>query len=155
MATEKAPPGSPKRTRRGVALGALLGGQMEKASAEAGLTGRLAVQWGAICPLMAPYCWPVSVRRGVLTVAVTSDSVRNELHFMAPTIVEAVNLLAGYEAVGSLRYERRSRSALRSVPKRPAPAAAAVDMAKEACERIRDADLQAALQRLGAWIIKA
>lgn len=148
---------APKRRRREVALGALVSRQVERSAPDAGAVGRLASQWGALCPLLGAYCWPIKLQRGVLQVGAVSDSVRQELRYAAPTLVEAANMVLGYSAVQEVQTLLRPRpQAPGAAPRTPLkPRAEAMDRAADACKGTADSELREALMRLGAWVGEA
>jgi hypothetical protein len=150
------------RKKRQVALGAVLAPLMAPALARQGvLLAQIAPHWRAICPLLANHSCPESVKGDVLTVAVASDGVKQELHYITPQVIEGINRLMGYEAIGKVRAVTRHdllKTLMGRVVERPKASkpdnGAGRDKADAMCKSVRDDDLRAALGRLGAEILK-
>lgn len=155
------------RKKRQVALGAVLAPLMEPTLARQGvLLAQIAPHWRAICPLLAAHSCPESVRGDTLTVAVASDGVKQELHYITPQIIEGINRLLGYAAIAKVRSmtrhdvgQSRTADALGAqIGAKPAASlqvsGADRDKAESMCKSVRDDDLRAALSRLGAEILK-
>jgi hypothetical protein len=146
------------RRNRTVAVSGALDGLLEGPMAQrSGVVVQVQRRWRQVCPLLGAQSWPLSLSAvGVLRVAAASGSVAQELKYQEPTIVDGVNLLAGYAAVKKVStvVQTLPVTAVRRVKTPPAPPAAAVDSAKSVCEAVRDEDLRDALARLGAWIIR-
>jgi|GEM_PF-6121375 len=156
---EPKPKQEPPRKKYTVAVGAVLGGVLEPALARQGAAvAQVAPHWKAICPLLAAHSCVESIRGGTVTVAVASDSVKNELHYMAPQVVEGINMLLGYEAVRKVRAVTRSDLRHTATAKVAAQKAngghGRDDKAKPLCKSGDDEPLRAALARLGALISK-
>lgn len=158
-------PAGDGRKKRAVAVGAVLAPLVAPALARQGaVLAQIVPHWGALCPLLAAYSVPESVRGDVLTVAVASDGVKQELHYVAPQIIEGVNLLLGYSAISKVRAMTRHDVASavqarlapgQAVPKAHATASAADrDRAEALCKNVQDDDLRAALAKLGARVLK-
>lgn len=150
--------GSVERKKRGVALGAVLAPLMEPALARQGMIlAQIAPHWRAICPMLAAHSCPESVRNDVLTVAVASDGVKQELQYMVPQVVESVNRLLGYEAVSKVRMvTRHDVGKTKDMPVKKSVTkvdAGARDKAEGLCKSVRDDELRAALGRLGTTIM--
>lgn len=148
----------PVRKKRALAVGALVGKLVEPALARHGAALALVLpHWGAICPMFARYSVPESVKNGVLTVAVATDAVKQELLYMSPQLVEGVNMLLGYEVVRKVRAVTRSDVGKKAgLPKVTAslPARAGEDdRAQGLCKNVRDEGLRAALARLGSQLL--
>lgn len=144
-----------ERRKRSVAVGAVLGPLVAPALARQGAAlAQIVPHWGAICPLLAAYSAPESLRGDVLSVAVASDGVKQELHYITPQIIESVNALLGYAAVAKVRAVTRHEVALqaapRVVPRKAAAPGKAHDKAEAVCQSVRDEGLREALVRLGA-----
>lgn len=150
------------RKKRAQAVGAVLAPLVAPALARQGAAlAQVVPHWGAICPLLARFSVPESLRGDVLTVAVASDGVKQELHYVAPQIIEGVNLLLGYSAVAKVRAvtrhdiasaaKARGEGGPQALPK---PGAAERDRAEALCKSIRDEGLRAALAKLGAHVLK-
>ena len=158
------------RKKRQLALGAVLAPLMEPALAKQGvILAQIAPHWRAICPLLAPYSCPESVKGDVLTVAVASDGVKQELHYITPQIIEGISRLLGYAAIAKVRgitrhdlMQRRTMAApgqvaqgLGGKPARALPVdGASRDKADSMCKSVRDDELRAALASFGAEILK-
>lgn len=150
------------RKKRAQAVGAILAPLVAPALARQGaVLAQIVPHWAAICPLLARFSVPESVRGDVLTVAVASDGVKQEMHYVAPQIVEGVNLLLGYSAIAKVRAMTRHDVAqavearMEGLPKAmPKPSAAERDRAEVLCKSVRDDDLRAALAKLGAQVLK-
>lgn len=144
------------RKKRALAMGALVGPLVEPALARAGVSlAQILPHWGAICPLLARHSVPESLKMDVLTVAVASDAVKQEMHYMAPQLVESVNMLLGYEAVRKLRMVTRHGLAqgLQKVEKPKAKGTARPgDREERLCKNVRDDGLRAALERLATHV---
>lgn len=142
----------PARRKRVTAVGALVGPLVEPALARAGVSlAQILPHWGAICPLLAKYSQPESLKQDVLTVAVASDAVKQELHYVAPQVIEGVNMLLGYEAVSKVRaITRHGLASNLPKPMKTAPqvGGAVSDRAVSLCKNVRDDSLRAALERL-------
>lgn len=155
---EPKPKQEPPRKKYTVAVGAVLGGVLEPALARQGAAvAQVAPHWKAICPLLAAYSCVESIRGGTVTVAVASDSVKNELHYMAPQVVDGINMLLGYEAVRKVRAVTRSdlrRPAAKVAAQKASSVGARDDKAQPLCKSGDDEPLRAALARLGALISK-
>lgn len=155
---------SPVRRKHALAVGSLMGPLVGPALARHGAAlAQMAPHWQAICPLLARYSVPESLKSGVLTVAVASDAVKQELHYVSPQIMEGVNMLLGYVAVTKVRAVTRSdlaRGDLSRYGRGPAPMAQAKplaqvsDSARALCNHVRDEGLREALTRLAAQVIK-
>ncbi len=150
-----------ERMKRGVALGNVLAPLVQPALAKQGvLLAQIVPHWRAICPLLAEHSCPESVKGDVLTVAVVSDGVKQELHYVTPQIVESIGKLLGYTAItkvrGITRHDlKRSQGqggGLRAAPVVP-PTSAMGDKAASLCKSVRDDDLRAALAGLGSQIL--
>lgn len=148
------------RKKRALAVGALMGPLVGPALAKHGAAlAQIAPHWQAICPLLAKYSVPESLKSGVLTVAVASDAVKQELHYVSPQIAEGVNMLLGYAAVTKVRALTRSDLA-RGGGKGMAPAVQAQpvakvdDSARAMCNHVRDEGLREALTKLAAQLTK-
>jgi hypothetical protein len=151
------------RKKRTVAVGAVLAPLMAPTLAKQGVAlAQIVPHWGAICPLLAAHSCPESLRGDTLTVAVASDGVKQELHYIAPQVMEGVNTLLGYTAVTKVRamtrhdvgQKARTQAAGKPTPTRAAAAvAAAGDKARALCESVQDEGLKAALARLGATFL--
>ncbi len=150
------------RRKRQVALGAVLAPLMEPALAKQGiLLAQIAPHWRALCPLLADYSCPESVKGDTLTVAVASDGVKQELHYVTPQVIEGINRLLGYKALAKVRaITRHDLKAVKGLQPRMAakPAApangAGRDKAEALCKSVRDDELRAALAGLGSTFIK-
>lgn len=150
------------RRKRQLALGAVLAPLMEPALAKQGvLLAQIAPHWRALCPLLADYSCPESVRGDTLTVAVASDGVKQELHYVSPQVIEGINRLVGYSAVAKVRaVTRHDLKTLRGVQPRAmakpvAPTHGAErDKAESLCKSVRDDELRAALAGLGSTFVK-
>lgn len=150
-----------ERKKRGVALGHVLAPLVQPALAKQGvLLAQIVPHWRAICPLLAEHSCPESVKGDVLTVAVTSDGVKQELHYVTPQIVESIGKLLGYAAITRVRGITRhdlKRSQGQGGGLRTAaaarPTAAMGDKAASLCKSVRDDDLRAALAGLGSQIL--
>lgn len=150
------------RRKRQVALGAVLAPLMEPALAKQGiLLAQIAPHWRALCPLLADYSCPESVKGDTLTVAVVSDGVKQELHYVSPQVVEGINRLLGYSAITKVRavtrhdLKRCGRAESRIMAKHAAaPSGAGRDKAETLCKSVRDDELRAALAGLGSTFIK-
>ncbi len=151
------------RTKRQVALGHVLAPLVQPALARQGvLLAQIVPHWRALCPLLADHSCPESVKGDVLTVAVASDGVKQELHYVTPQIVEGLGRLLGYEAITRVRavtrHDLKSREA--PPPRLAVPAATAAtshalgDKAASLCKSVGDDDLRAALAGLGVQVLK-
>ena len=152
------------RTKRQQAVGAILAPLMQPALAKQGVVlAQIAPHWRAICPLLADHSFPESVKQDILTVAVASDGVKQELHYVTPQIIEGISRLLGYSAITKVRAITR-HDVMKRAGARPAaafgappvaPVAAAVrDKADTLCKSVRDDELREALSGLGAQILK-
>lgn len=150
-----------------VALGAVLAPLMQPALAKQGvLLAQIAPHWRAICPLLAAHSCPEMVKGDVLTVAVASDGVKQELHYITPQVIEGINRLLGYAAITRVRAVTRhdvgqSRTAkalgvkVNYVTTQSLPSSSAsIAKAETMCKSVKDDGLRAALGRLGAEILK-
>lgn len=155
------------RKKRQVALGAVLAPLMEPALAKQGvLLAQILPHWRAICPLLAAHSCPENVRGDTLTVAVASDGVKQELHYITPQIIEGISRLLGYAAIAKVRAITRhdvgqmlaNRSGAKALGNHASSSlqvsGADRDKAATMCKSIKDDDLRAALGRLGAEILK-
>lgn len=149
-----------ERKKRGVALGSVLAPLMEPTLARQGvILAQIAPHWRAICPMLADHSCPESVRADVLTVAVASDGVKQELQYMVPQVVESVNRLLGYEAVAKVRMVTRhdvgqgQRIKGSKDQRKTVVDAGARDKAEGLCKSVRDDELRAVLGRFGATIL--
>lgn len=144
------------RKKRALAVGALVGPLVEPALARAGVSlAQILPHWGAICPLLARHSMPESLRHDVLTVAVASDAVKQELHYMAPQVIESVNMLLGYAAVAKVRMVTRHGLAAGLPKGEKSPrkgAAAAGDREGRLCNNVKDDGLRVALEKLAAHV---
>lgn len=159
------------RKKRQLALGAVLAPLMEPALAKQGvILAQIAPHWRAICPLLAQYSCPESVKGDTLTVAVASDGVKQELHYITPQVIEGISRLLGYAAIAKVRAVTRHDLMERRAMAQPGgavaqgmggkaskplpPSGASRDKADSLCKSVRDDDLRAALAGLGAQILK-
>lgn len=149
-----------ERKRKPVAMGALIGQQVNAVAPESGIAlAKLRANWAAMCPLLCRWSVPLEFHTitGVLKVAVASDAVKQELLYMTPQLVSMANSLLGYEAVERLMAVTKhgvgdaKDGAKKAFPKL-APPQAAVDKAAEQCHHVRDDELRDALVKLGAWV---
>jgi hypothetical protein len=92
----------------------------------------------------------------VLTVAVASDAVKQELHYVSPQVMEGINVLLGYPAVGKVRaitrHELGSRNKTAGSKKVETLGVAIDDTVKELCKSVKNEELRTALMRLGAQV---
>ena len=116
---------------------------------------------------LAPTCRPIRVsyrgdRRLGATLVVQADSARApEVEHLAPRIIERVNQFYGYRAVSRIRITQSGqRGSFAEAPtpftgpSAPAtPTEADTTRAAQLTEGIEDADLRAALTRLGAHVL--
>lgn len=149
--------GADYRRKYAMAVGALMAPLMERGVGKSGsMLAQIVPHWGAICPLLAKHSFPESLKGDVLTVAVASDAVKQELHYVAPQVIEGVNLLLGYAAVSKVRAMTRHGigvNAGKTAQKaKEAPSVAVDDRLKELCKSIRDDELRAAMVKLGAQV---
>lgn len=147
------------RKKRALAVGALMAPLVGPALAKHGAAlAQIAPHWPAICPLLAKYSVPESLKGGVLTVAVASDAVKQELHYVSPQIIEGVNMLLGYAGVSKVRALTRSdvvRGGKGAAPVVQAKALPVVDdSARALCNHVRDEGLREALTKLAAQLTK-
>ncbi|NBX86673.1 MAG: DUF721 domain-containing protein [Proteobacteria bacterium] len=146
------------RRKRATAVGAVVAPLVEPALARLGvLVAQIVPHWGAICPLLASYSVPESVRGEVLTVAVASDAVRQEMGYLAPQIVESVNALVGYAAIERVRMVVRHEltkapHGARKLQGVRAGKASVDDNVRAVCQNVRDDELRGALEKLGAQV---
>ena len=128
------------------------------------------LRWAEIAgEALAPTCRPVRVsyrgdRRFGATLVVQADGARApEVEHLAPSIIERINQFYGYRAVSRLRItqsgqrggfaEASARSAGASAAPPATPTDAETARAAQLTEGIEDADLRAALTRLGAHVL--
>ena len=151
------------RKKRQVALGAVLAPLVAPTLARQGvLLAQIVPHWRAICPLLAAHSCPETVKGDTLTVAVASDGVKQELHYITPQIIEGINRLLGYGAIAKVRSVTRhdvGKMGMRDLglgSRNNMPATSSVDRdkAESMCKSVRDDDLRMALSRLGAEILK-
>lgn len=152
------------RKKRTLAVGAVLAPLMAPTLAKQGVAlAQVIPHWRAICPLLAAHSCPESLRGDTLTVAVASDGVKQEMHYISPQIIESVNALLGYAAIAKVRTITRhdvGQKAKLQAGRKPAPAKAAAaaaasgDKAKALCEGVSDDGLKVALARLGSVLLK-
>lgn len=156
------------RKKRQLALGAVLAPVMEPALAKQGVVlAQIAPHWRSLCPLLAAHSCPESVKGDTLTVAVASDGVKQELHYITPQIIEGITRLMGYSAIAKVRAITRHELGIRKAERGFAAATGSAakvqngavagrirDKAETLCKSVRDDDLRAALGRLGAQILK-
>jgi hypothetical protein len=92
------------------------------------------------------YVQPLRLRRGVLTLAVASSSVMQELRFHTPRLVEEVNLRLDQTAVRKIRFVSKppEEDTLPAVPPLEAPATERV----EGFGEVQDPALRRAFARL-------
>jgi hypothetical protein len=157
-AEKDAKPAEPVRKMRSVAVGAVVAPLLEPALAKKGVAlARIIPHWKAICPMLAAYSAPESVKGDTLTVAVDSDTVKQEMMYMTGQVVESVNRLLGYEAVTRLRIITRGGGThAAGGPKRGHVTASLPeaqetrDRAAALCKHVRDDALRHALEGLAA-----
>lgn len=99
-----------KRTHKMQTLGASLPGvlasHLQKRSAEEAF---ITSHWHQLCPkIYASNSVPLSLKQGVLTVAVTSSSAAGNLEMWSPVVMSGINTLMGYEAVHKVRFKQQS-----------------------------------------------
>lgn len=145
-----------KRRKRDVAVGAVVRGLMETEARKKGVVvAQVLAMWPKICPLLATWSYPDELRGGTLKLVAASDAVKQELLYMAPQLLLAVNALLGFEGARKVSVVTRhfTKAELRKVaaPKVASPAALA--KAKARCKDVRDDNLRAALEKLGALIL--
>lgn len=156
MNRSKQEPGKPtERARRKttLALGRVLPGLLPTATGEAAVLAQLSGQWGALCPVLAAWSYPTKLVKGVLHVAVVSDSVKQEIGYLTPQIMHGARMLLGYDAIHSVRASSSgwgSRVGRQSL-KPQALSKEEIAKAEARCKNVADDDLRATLARLGAW----
>lgn len=153
-----APMGNPSKTyersKRTAPVGDVLREVIETQAQKRGvLVAQVLGLWTKICPMLAQHSVPLEVRGTTLRVAVASDAVKQEMLYLAPQIIDAVNMVLGYKGVNKLTAITQSLPA-RTASKtqtRP-PSSAAVAKAAAQCKSVPDDALRNALQGLGAHI---
>ena len=143
----------PKRLRTDVPVGKLVRGLMETEAQRKGVVvAQVLSMWPAICPVLAKWSYPDELKGKTLRVIVASDAVKQELTYLVPQIVHGVNMLLGYTGVDKVTATTRSfvKPEAPTSTRLPPPTPAALAKAKARCKDVPDADLRAALERLGA-----
>lgn len=157
MAEADKPVAVTKRRRRDVAVGAVVRGLMETEARKKGVVvAQVLAMWPKICPLLAGYSYPDSLKDGALRVVVASDAVKQEILYMGPQLVAHVNMLLGYEGARKVTAVTRHFAPPVKAVKKPERKAGAAGLAKAKtrCKDVRDNDLREALERLGALILE-
>lgn len=115
--------------------------------------GDLLQRWQSICPEYAAYSYPASLRQGRLVVAVNSDSARQNMQYILPSLLQKLNGFYGYEAVKNIQLITRhfEPNHVEKVDE-ISPSLQAVQQAEKACQNIKNTDLKQALQKLGSFI---
>lgn len=152
-----AAPAEPVRRKRAVAVGSVVAPLLEPTLAKKGVAlARIIPHWRAICPLLAEVSAPESVKGDVLTVAVASDAVKQELLYMTPHLIETINMLMGYAAIAKVRAVTQHDVGQHRARVTPSlhPAQEARDKAAALCQHVADDALKAALTALGATIMQ-
>jgi hypothetical protein len=145
-----------RRRRRTEPVAARLPGLLAKTARKKGFAeGDILTAWRKICPEYADFSYPEKLWKGTLTVAVNSDSARNDLSYWVPTLMERVNSFYGVQAVENVRFVTKnfefSRQTGEHTPQRNE---AALKRAAKMCKNVQDDDLRDALTKLGSWILK-
>lgn len=155
MAKPAPTPTEPDRKKRSAPLGEMIRGVVESQAQRRGvLVAQVLGLWPKICPLLAAHSIPLEVRGTTLHVAVSGDAVKQEMLYLAPQVLDAVNMVLGYRGVTKLVAVSRPLANLKT-PTKPTPrppSAAAVAKAAQQCKSVADEDLRKALQGLGAYI---
>lgn len=161
----KAPQG-PARRARTMAVGGVVQAVLQKnGGQEIAALAALLPHWRTVVPSLHAHCWPIALQRGTLTLAVSSASVRQQLHYETPGILHMLALVLGQGRVtalrttlghpGSILTPQRTTSATLSqqkCPKNPINSEA-LAKAQSLCQSVRDFELQQALAGLGAYLI--
>ncbi len=148
------------RVRR---AGALLGGLLGPTLRRQGFAQtEIVTRWGAIVgPELARVCLPERLAfprrqtRGATLHLRVAGAYATELQHRAPQVIEQINTFFGYPAVARLALTQGPMPAA-ELPAAPAPAplpAPAVEEIETAVAPTRDADLKAALARLGRRVL--
>lgn len=143
------------RTKRTAPLGEMLRGVVESEAQRRGvLVAQVLGLWPKICPLLAAHSVPLEVRGTTLRIAVASDAVKQEMMYLSPQILDAVNMVLGYRGVTKLATVTRplGSSSLKSKTAPRPPSSDAVAKATAQCKSVAHEDLRNALQALGAHI---
>ncbi len=156
---DKLQPSAPlPRRRKAVAMGGLLRDVLAPAAAKQGvLLAQIMPFWPSICPLLANYAVPESLRAGTLTLAAHTSSAQRELQFITPSIIEGANIVLGYTVVQQVKVVVRGEAAKANPLKltKPLPPLPQVaDKAAKVCQTVADDALRAALTALGAQVLK-
>lgn len=145
-----------KRVKHDVPVGKLVRGLMETEAQKKGVVvAQVLAMWPAICPMLAKWSYPDALQGNVLRVVVASDAVKQELLYLVPQILHGVNMLLGYNGVAKVTAVTRHfvKPEAPRKPLAPAPTPAALAKAKARCKDVRDDELRAALERLGALVL--
>jgi hypothetical protein len=160
MAKRNESPTKPQndRKQRTAPLGEMLRGLVENESQRRGvLVAQVLGLWPKICPLLAAHSVPLEVRGTTFRVAVASDAVKQEMMYLAPQILDAVNMVLGYRGVTKLATVTRplgSTSTRKGKVATPPPPASAIAKAAAQCKSVPDEALRNALQGLGSYIYR-
>lgn len=148
------------RRKYSVAVGRLLAPVMDPLLARQGaMLAQIVPHWPALCPMFAAYSVPEKVRGRTLTVAVASDSVKQEMHYISPQIVEGINTLLGYSALEKVQCITL-QTGMWAKPLAPVKALRKEqpmvpdDKLKGLCESVGDEGIRHALLKLGATLNK-
>lgn len=107
------------------------------------------MNWRKICPEYFDCTRPIKLFKGLLTVAVSSDSAKLQLQYWLPTLIQRLNGYYGAETVHSVRLVTRHfppKTPEVSVPKAPAVTPDA------RTDIVKDEKLKTALLKLGRWL---
>lgn len=144
------------RLKRDVPVGRLVGKIVETEAARKNIAiGQILGMWPAICPLLAAWSYPESIKNGTLRVIVGSDAVKQELLYLSPQICHGVNMLMGYEGIRKIMAVTKPMptAAKKRSPQTMPVNAQAVATTRARLAHIADDELRELLARLGSRIL--
>ena len=111
------------------------------------------MQWRKLVPEFGDWSSPHRLYKGTLTIGVASSAVAQNIQMISPQIISRLNGFFGYEAVNKIKFiNRHVPEREHTGVKRIQPTAEAQEKATKRCENVRDEDLRAILEKLGALV---
>lgn len=144
-----------KRKRKELALGAIMPDLLKGQARRYGFYElQLITNWRHLAPEFAQNTQPIKLRKGVLTIGVTSASLGQRLQYWVPSLKSNINTFCGYDVVARVRIKNvqafpREDVALAAVV---APSTRAVGKAEKRCAQVKHKELREALAKLGSLI---
>lgn len=144
-----------KRKHKEMALGGVMPDLLKRQARRYGFYElQLITNWRHLAPEFAHNTQPIKLRKGVLTIGVTSASLGQRLQYWVPSLKSNINTFCGYDVVESVRIQNvqafpREEHTVSTMHE---PSAKAQDKAKKRCAQVNQKELREALAKLGSLI---